>query len=446
MTILHHLRALEYSENGYDIVYDNVYPVYLSFMTGKKRAKIRSRYTSTKFDAVILHYSFLGIRTIGWPFRKLQSEFDWIADLPCLKIAIPQDEGDYAAILDEWLFKLGVTVIFSVHYSPHGPLYPIMRNHAVIRPCLPGYIDENTAARYRDQLLPMIKRPYDIVYRARKLPLWYGSAGLIKSKVAEVVAPRARTFNLRINISTNEQDTIPGDAWLDFIASGKVVLGTEGGYSVIDWRGEVKAAVKKVLDNNPQISLSRLQEMMPTDWDNQRLFTVTPRHFEAIITKTCQVLVEGDYKGVLIPHRHYIPISQDWSNLDEVLEKLRDSRHLQVIAERAYEEILLDGQYSYRAFANEVEKVLENNQFLTEGIGQRKSDSDALSKAVDSMDRQLMAHRQDLVVLEAEIERIIKKAFREEILRYKPKLKVILLVGFALAILVIILILVLFLR
>ena len=76
MTILHHLRALEYSENGYDIVYENVYPVYLSFMTGQKRAGMSPRYASTEFDAVILHYSFLSIRTIGWSFRDLRSEFD----------------------------------------------------------------------------------------------------------------------------------------------------------------------------------------------------------------------------------------------------------------------------------------------------------------------------------------------------------------------------------
>ncbi len=35
--------------------------------------------------------------------------------------------------------------------------------------------------------------------------------------------------------------------------------------------------------------------------------SVSSRHFEPIGTKTCQILLEGEYNGVLSPGEHYIP-------------------------------------------------------------------------------------------------------------------------------------------
>ena len=57
-------------------------------------------------------------------------------------------------------------------------------------------------------------------------------------------------------------------------------------------------------------------------WEDGRLqlFAISPRHLEACATRTCQVLVEGEYSGVLRPGEHYIPVRKDLSNLDDVLE------------------------------------------------------------------------------------------------------------------------------
>ena len=40
---------------------------------------------------------------------------------------------------------------------------------------------------------------------------------------------------------------------------------------------------------------------MPSGWDSYAFFAISPRHLEAVITKTAQVLVEGRYSGVLEP-------------------------------------------------------------------------------------------------------------------------------------------------
>ena len=48
-------------------------------------------------------------------------------------------------------------------------------------------------------------------------------------------------------------------------------------------------------------------------WDSYAFFAISPRHLEAVVTKTAQVLVEGSYSGVLEPERHYIPVRRDFS-------------------------------------------------------------------------------------------------------------------------------------
>jgi len=85
---------------------------------------------------------------------------------------------------------------------------------------------------------------------------------------------------------------------------------------------------------------------------------LTPRHFEACITRTCQILLEGSYNGVFQPWRHYIPLKNDYSNLDEVFEALADDNLVDRIADQAYEDIVASGKWSYRTFVREVEETI----------------------------------------------------------------------------------------
>jgi phytoene dehydrogenase-like protein len=101
---------------------------------------------------------------------------------------------------------------------------------------------------------------------------------------------------------------------------------------------------------------------MPVGWDDHEFFAVSPRHFEAIMTKTCQILIEGRYNRVLEPEKHYIALKRDFSNLDEVLERLGDEQGIRSMVERAYEEIYLSGRYTYRSLAIDIETALSKQQ------------------------------------------------------------------------------------
>lgn len=51
---------------------------------------------------------------------------------------------------------------------------------------------------------------------------------------------------------------------------------------------------------------------------------VSSRHFDAIGTKTCQILVRGRYNDVLVPGEHYLELAPDFTNIDEVMAGFRD--------------------------------------------------------------------------------------------------------------------------
>ena len=109
---------------------------------------------------------------------------------------------------------------------------------------------------------------------------------------------------------------------------------------------------------NPSMTFEEFDAMMPAGWDNHKLTTITPRIFDSAITKTCQILVEGEYNGIIKPDIHYIPLKRDLSNIDEALEKLKDIKFVQNMVDRTYEDLCGNDTYTYRAFARLIEKAI----------------------------------------------------------------------------------------
>jgi len=311
-----------------------------------------------RFDAVLLHTTYLCMRWNVW-FEQWRKHSDWLAELDCPKLAFPQDEYWHAETLDDWLADLGVSVICTVLGDDHREaLYPTLSRRAAFYETLTGYIDDESAERVRPRLARVEQRPYDVVYRARNLPYWLGSHGQVKHRIGEEVLQRAPAHGLTGDISTKLHETVLGDAWLDFLGSGKTTVGAESGSSTLDRRGELQAKVDELLAEEPDLTFAEVDARMPAGWDDYRFFAVSPRHLEAVVTKTAQILVEGRYSGVLEPERHYIPVARDFSNLDEALERARDEKLLADMAERAYEDVYLSGLHSSRQLTTTVERIL----------------------------------------------------------------------------------------
>jgi hypothetical protein len=339
-----HLRALD--DGGDRVIYHNAA---LAPSTALQR---------TSFDGVVLHNTFLGVR---WnvDFDAYRSAFAWLGDLDVPKVAIPQDEYDHSEVLDEWLTELRVsTVLSNFDESLRSALYPTGAGGAAFRQVLTGYIDADAAARIRARTKPLAERPSDIVYRAAQLPYWFGSHGQLKHRLAPAVERAAKARGLRTNISTRWEDTILGDAWWDFLLSGRSVIGCESGSSVLDRRGETRRMIEQFLRARPEATFEEVDASMPSGWDAWRFFAISPRHLEAVVSRTTQVLVVGAYSGVLEAGRHFVPLARDLSNLDEVVAVVEDVQAMQVMVDCAYEEIFCSGRWSYDSFAEAIRECL----------------------------------------------------------------------------------------
>jgi hypothetical protein len=339
-----HLRMLDHAAGKHEVFYCNTFKGAPSWLR------------RVGFDAVVLHTTFLCMR---WHTRFSLWRWDlrWLNGLDAVKIAFPQDEYDHSEVLDEWLYELGVTEIFTNFDANYrAALYPLMSTRARFHKCLTGYVDDELAARFRDRLTD--DRPLDVVYRARQLPYWFGSHGQLKHRIAGEVRGRATARGLQTDISTRLEDTIVGERWLDFLGSARAVTGCESGSSVLDRRGEVRYRIEDMMRHEPHLTFEAVSARMPSGWDDWAFFAVGPRHLEAAMTKTCQILVEGSYDGVLEAGRHYIPLDASRSNIDEALDRLADSHLVSRMVDDAHRDIVASGAYSYSTIARQLERVI----------------------------------------------------------------------------------------
>lgn len=363
-TIRQHLRLFEASPAGHAVHYANL-------ALGVPPAACRAR-----FDVIVLHTTLLCARWFP-QFAEVRDRAAWVADATAFKVALPQDEYDLAGVLDDWLAELRVDLI-GTNFSPahQSVVYPRMHAAARFLKCLTGYVDVGTARAITPALRPTAARPLDLVYRANHLPYWFGSHGQLKHEVAVRAKAAADRLGLRTDISTAPEDTIGSDRWYEFLASGRATIGCESGSSALDARGEIRAVVRRLLANRPDLSFAEVSARLPPGWDSHRFFAIGPRHLEAVITRTCQVLVEGEYDGVLRPGTHYLPIRRDFGNLDEVLAMIRDDSVVEKVTRQAYEDVFLSGQYTYAAAARAFDTALP-----PEPVEPRRPGADAILRA-----------------------------------------------------------------
>ncbi len=344
------VRVLEASATPHEIVYWNA------------GYNVPRAIRGLAVDAVILDNTLLVAR---WApeFAARRPTFDWLADVDALKIAFPQDEYNHAHVLDDLLADLGVHVVFSVFGPVHRELlYPRLGATSRFEKCLTGYVDELDVTHQAAVVLPHDRRPLDLAYRAQALTPRFGRLGQLKGAVAETVAPAAVGAGLRVDVSTDLRDAVLGDRWFPFIASARAVLGSESGASAIDRRGELVAAERTMLAAHSGLTFADFDAAMPPGWDGQLPGSVGPRHFEAAAARTCQVLIEGGYDGILEPDVHYLPVRADGSDAEAVVERLADRKLVEETATRAYADLVLSGRYGYAALAAQLERVLDEER------------------------------------------------------------------------------------
>ena len=157
-----------------------------------------------------------------------------------------------------------------------------------------------------------------------------------------------------MDISNEPADTLLGDDWHRFLLNSRYTIGVESGASILDRGGRIRACSDAFVEANPDSSFEDVERHCFAGLDGGlNLRAIAPRHFEACITRTPQILVEGSYNGILEAGRHYIPVRADFANLSEVVDEVVRGDHREM-AEQAYAEIVASGTFGYPAFVSSV--------------------------------------------------------------------------------------------
>jgi hypothetical protein len=315
----------------------------------------------SKFQAVVFHNSFLSYRWSPEAFRDLLEVAEPLRGVGETRAAIVQDEFLRSQLLCEFITDFGIDHVFSAAQPSEWPkIYAdVDRSRVGFSTVLTGYLEPRSVERMEAVAASIPVRETDICYRAWHAAPWLGRHGQLKTEVARRVREEAPHHGLRVDISTRDEDTLYGEDWYRLLASSRFTIGVEGGASVLDRDGWIKGATERYLADYPAATFEEVEAACFPRRDGElSLFAISPRHLEACATRTCQVLVEGEYNGVLRAGEHYIPLRPDLGNLDEVLDSLADEENRQRIVEAAHRDVVESGRYDYEQFVRQIESVL----------------------------------------------------------------------------------------
>lgn len=123
-----------------------------------------------------------------------------------------------------------------------------------------------------------------------------------------------------------------------------------------------RAALRKVLSRGVVRHESTLAEELPFGEIHDRFFRdrkrpafygkcISSRHFDAIGTGTCQILIEGRYNDILAADRHYIALAPDFSNIESVMARFRDRGERETVAADAHAHVMAAHTHAHRIAA-----------------------------------------------------------------------------------------------
>lgn len=321
---------------------------------------IPARLDLNRFDVVVVHYSLVASDDafISPAARRR------IATSSALKALFIQDEYRHVERSIAAFAALGVDLLFTcVPDAEIEKVYPAARLPKTRKvSVLTGYVNEELAGR---SVPSYEERTIDVGYRSRRVPAWLGDLGQEKWQIGIRFLEDAADHGLVCDIKYREEERLYGEQWIDFVTSCKAMLGVESGASVFDFSGEIQRCVEADQLRDPSVTYTELrQRHFASEEGKVRLNQISPRCFEAAALRTLMVLYPGEYSGILMPWRHYVPLAKDHSNMAEVVSVIRDPERAKQIIDRAYREIACNPAHS---FANSVRRFDEEVSRATAG-------------------------------------------------------------------------------
>jgi hypothetical protein len=290
-----------------------------------------------------------------------------------------QDDYRMNTLLLNFIRHCGIDVVYTVAPpAASKALYTDQVPGLDVETYLTGYISHWLRL---EKPIPLQKRSFHVGYRGRKYPYWFGQPVIDKIELADSFAKKLTRNHLRHNMSTREGDRIYGRAWVDFLRNCRAIFGMETDVHYVDPFGYVHHwydSIEKLKGRKEWERKDALQSPFFNEHARPApasFAVIPPRVFEAIAVRSANVLLEGQYSGVVEPWRHYIPLKKDLSNIDEVIRALQDEALLIDIISVSFAEIGQNRKYTYEGFTDQIDNTIDRH------LGARSGTSGRLRRA-----------------------------------------------------------------
>jgi len=311
----------------------------------------------TDWDAIIFDSTACGIVTLRprERFARIRDEWRFLRGSRAVKFVFPQDDASHGAIMDLWFNWMEVDALYTVRPEKVELIYPITKQRAEIIPTLAGFLDDTmieNAARFRK---PFADREWVVGQRVTQYPAWGGRFARRKGEAALRMKDECERRGVKCNISTDPKDVLLGDSWTRFLGDTQFVIGSEGGHGLWDPYGTIQDSVNAYLSAHPNATFEETEEACFLGLDGANCFPgFAPRILEAALAGCGQVLVKGQYRGLLRENVHYISLREDFGNFDEVFAAMQDTRRVACMIEATQRAIVDNSRFRYRTFVADV--------------------------------------------------------------------------------------------
>lgn len=316
-----------------------------------------------EYEGIIIHptisYFPQTVRNLDADMKRGISEFDGV------KMLMKQDEQVNSGELAPLIRDTGFDILFTcLMEREHEKVYPraVIGDDCTLIRTLTGYVSP-----VMRESLPDVEKTLGVTYRGSIQPLQFGRLGYEKRGIGyDMARVLGEHGGVPFNISSRWEDRVSGAAWQDLLRRSNVVLGVESGSNIFDFDGSVvnwcRAYAEQHCGEDPatyDYYWRAHEEFLHTVEGNVDYAQISPRHFEAAAAGAAQLLYEGKYSDLFHSNRHFFPLKKDLSNLDAVLDFLRDDTAQREMVLRSFEEIIQNKSNWYESFVEKADAAID---------------------------------------------------------------------------------------
>lgn len=280
-----------------------------------------------------------------------------------IKVLAVQDEYDRTDTVKAAIKDIGFDIVLTcVPQDSLEYVYPRAEFPGVeFLTVFTGYAPDDIATN-RSKPKPLAERSIPIGYRGRDIGGLYGRLGFEKFEIGRRMKEVCDARGIKCDIAMDEASRIYGTAWFDFVGDCQAMLGSESGCNVFDFDGSIAKRFHEMTAVNGCVvpSYEQFKPFVAAREAEIEMGQISPRIFECAIMRTPMVLFKGRYSDAIKPDEHYLSLEKDFSNVDQILERLKDIPAAEAMTQRAFDHLVASGAFTYRAFYARVAAAIES--------------------------------------------------------------------------------------